>query len=214
MPRRAEREGGLFDALFGGGFATSRAMLPAKVFPDAPRPRKVVAAPKVTGPSYYNYKADPLVRVDFAALARRCRKRSRSSRRPPGSRSAMPRPASTASTCSPRRTSRKAISDYYAANPQFIWVTGQSVNAKAEAGDPPARLGRQLRADRRPTMPSPFRPRPPMAAMRAARMTELVRFEMTLSARVLRYVRDAQSGRIDPNRISGYHDFPAKTFDA
>ena len=45
-------------------------------------------------------------------------------------------------------------------------------------------------------------------------MAELVRFEMTLSARVLRYVRDAQTGRIDPNRISGYHDFPDKTFDA
>jgi murein L,D-transpeptidase YcbB/YkuD len=33
---------------------------------------------------------------------------------------------------------------------------------------------------------------------------------MALSARVLRYVRDAQGGRIDPNRLSGYHDFPAK----
>ena len=47
----------------------------------------------------------------------------------------------------------------------------------------------------------------------AARTAELVRFEMTLSARVLRYVRDAQSGRVDPNRISGYHDFPAKPLD-
>ena len=65
---------------------------------------------------------------------------------------------------------------------------------------------------RRPTMPSIV----PSAAVDggdpAARMAEMVRFEMTLSARVLRYVRDAQTGRIDPNRISGYHDFPEKQF--
>ncbi|HUN12030.1 MAG TPA: L,D-transpeptidase family protein, partial [Rhabdaerophilum sp.] len=48
----------------------------------------------------------------------------------------------------------------------------------------------------------------------AGRLRELVRFEMTLSAKALRYVRDAQGGRIDPNKISGYHDFPAKPFDA
>jgi murein L,D-transpeptidase YcbB/YkuD len=36
---------------------------------------------------------------------------------------------------------------------------------------------------------------------------------MSLSARVLRYVHDAQQGRIEPNRISGYYDFPAKPLD-
>ncbi|TIO28472.1 MAG: hypothetical protein E5X89_33615, partial [Mesorhizobium sp.] len=46
-----------------------------------------------------------------------------------------------------------------------------------------------------------------------ARLQELVRFEMALSARVLRYVHDAQSGRVDPNRITGYYDFPAKPLD-
>ena len=40
-----------------------------------------------------------------------------------------------------------------------------------------------------------------------------VAFEMELSARLLRYVRDARSGRIDPNRISGYHDFKPEAFD-
>ncbi|RUT94957.1 murein L,D-transpeptidase, partial [Mesorhizobium sp. USDA-HM6] len=40
-----------------------------------------------------------------------------------------------------------------------------------------------------------------------------VRFEMALSARVLRYAHDAQSGRVDPNRMTGYYDFPAKPLD-
>ena len=47
----------------------------------------------------------------------------------------------------------------------------------------------------------------------ATRKGELIRFEMALSARVLRYARDAESGRINPNKISGYHDFPEKPFD-
>ncbi|MEO3999873.1 L,D-transpeptidase family protein [Mesorhizobium sp. CAU 1732] len=41
----------------------------------------------------------------------------------------------------------------------------------------------------------------------------LTAFEMELSARLLRYVRDARSGRIDPNRISGYYDFAPKPLD-
>ena len=107
----------------------------------------------------------------------------------------------------------KAISDYYAANPQFIWVTDQNVNAKAQAAI--RLLGS---ADSYGLNPADYSLTVPSAATDggdgAARMTELVRFEMTLSARVLRYVRDAQTGRIEPNRISGYHDFPEKTFDA
>ena len=34
------------------------------------------------------------------------------------------------------------------------------------------------------------------------------RFELALSAAILRYGADAQNGRINPNGISGYHDFP------
>ena len=100
VPARAEREGGLFDMLFGGGVRYK----PRNEFPDAPKPRKVIAAPRVTGPSYYNYKADPLVKVDFAAL-RACPKRRHSTRRPPSRPSAQPRPASKASICSPKRMS-------------------------------------------------------------------------------------------------------------
>ncbi len=45
-----------------------------------------------------------------------------------------------------------------------------------------------------------------------ARMRDLMRFEMTLSARVLRYVHDVEGGRVEPDRLSGYHDFPDKDF--
>lgn len=39
----------------------------------------------------------------------------------------------------------------------------------------------------------------------------LMQFELTLSAKVLAYVQDTNRGRVDPNRLSGYHDFKRKT---
>jgi murein L,D-transpeptidase YcbB/YkuD len=55
---------------------------------------------------------------------------------------------------------------------------------------------------------------PDMAGLdEPARLAALVRFEMKLSARVLRYIRDSWRGRVDPNRLSGYHDFAQKPLD-
>jgi murein L,D-transpeptidase YcbB/YkuD len=36
---------------------------------------------------------------------------------------------------------------------------------------------------------------------------------MEMSARVLRYARDVHNGRVDPNKLSGYHDLPVKEYD-
>src|SRR5690606_12082668 len=38
----------------------------------------------------------------------------------------------------------------------------------------------------------------------------LMQFELALSAKVLMFAQDMIRGRIDPNRISGYHDFKRK----
>lgn len=38
-----------------------------------------------------------------------------------------------------------------------------------------------------------------------------MQFELALSAKVLAYVQDTTRGRVDPNRLSGYHDFKRKT---
>jgi murein L,D-transpeptidase YcbB/YkuD len=43
------------------------------------------------------------------------------------------------------------------------------------------------------------------------RQKELMAFEMKLSLAVANYILDASRGRVDPNRISGYHDFKRKT---
>ena len=206
VPARAEREGNLFDMLFGGGVRYK----PRNEFPDPPKPRKVVTAPRVSGPSYYNYKADPLVKVDFAAL-----------RALPEKATFDPSPAELSIGTAAagldgfdlfaEKDVAKALADYYTP------IRNSSGSPpEAPTPRPSMRSGCWARptamACRQPTMPSPCRPPLPIGDP-AARTAELVRFEMTLSARVLRYVHDAQSGRVDPNRISGYYDFPAKPLD-
>lgn len=46
-----------------------------------------------------------------------------------------------------------------------------------------------------------------------ARQKHLMEFEMRLSAKVLTYILDARRGRVDPNRLSGYHDLPRHKVD-
>ena len=174
------------------------------------RPRQRAAAPKITGPSYYNYKADSLIRTDFSALA---------SVRKTGFEPVLTGVAFREAIAglegfdlAAEQAISKALADYYASNPDFIWVSGLYANGRAQeavrvlgeaeghgldaaeynVGIPPASFSLDRTADR---------------------LRDLIRFEMTLSARVLRYVRDAQNGRIDPNRLSGYHDFPVKALD-
>jgi murein L,D-transpeptidase YcbB/YkuD len=210
---------GLFDALFGGGRVQR---MQREDFPPPPRAErrvpkqkaKPMAAPavaKITGPTYYTYKADSLVRVDFGAL------------------SAVAQPVSFEPSLSgtsfreglagldgfelsAEKDVAKALADYYAANPDYIWVSGATANARAQ--EAVRVLGE---AGTHGLEASDYAVEVPAAGYSlddmAARQRELMRFEMTLSARVLRYVRDAQRGRVDPNRISGYHDFPVKPLD-
>jgi murein L,D-transpeptidase YcbB/YkuD len=204
----------LLETLFGGGLKKTR----ASDFPPPPpvkranQPRQpVAAAPKITGPGYNTYKADRLVRVDFSPLTR----------------VAMPigyQPATAAISFDDavgglddfelfaEKDIAAALTGYYAGNRNFVWVDQAAPNARAaealrvlgEAGsyglDPADYLVAVPPSDASGLDPQ-------------ARQRDLIRFEMTLSARVLRYVRDATMGRIDPNRISGYYDFPAKRLD-
>ncbi len=106
----------------------------------------------------------------------------------------------------------KAIVDYYTANPDFIWVTGNDVNARGR--EVVRVLGEAASHGLSPADYSISIPTGGLTVSDAStRNSDLIRFEMALSARVLRYIHDAEAGRINPNRISGYHDFPAKPID-
>ncbi len=53
----------------------------------------------------------------------------------------------------------------------------------------------------------------PVAAQPVVHTQELMQFELALSAKALMFAQDMVRGRIDPNRISGFHDFKRKNVD-
>ncbi|MER9604440.1 murein L,D-transpeptidase [Mesorhizobium sp. M0243] len=212
---------GLFDMLFGGGVKHA----PKGEFPPPPpkhKPKPKAPASgggggaRISSPSYYTYKADRLVRVDFSALA-------------PTPEPATPQdaafvPSATGAAFRDAVASlgdyellaepdiAKALIAYYSANPDFIWISGTSLNSRAQ--DAVRVLGE---ASSYGLTPADYTVEVPAAGASSAdanaQLKELVRFEMALSARVLRYAHDAQNGRVDPNRMTGYYDFPAKPLD-
>lgn len=202
----------LFDILFGNGSRVQRQ--PRGEYPPPPNagPKKAPAKiAKISAPSYYTYKTDPMVRVDFSKLAAGGQSVSlEPSLAGTSFREAIPSLAD--SDLVAEKDIAKALIDYYSANPDFIWVTGYTANSRAE--DTVRVLSD---AASHGLLPADYAVSVPPAAYAlgntADRLKELMRFEMATSARVLRYVHDAQGGRIDPNRISGYHDFAPKPLD-
>lgn len=196
----------LFDMLFGGGIKKQRGD-----FPPPPEPKKAAPIQTISAPSYYDYKADPLVRADFSAIVAL----SRTATFEPMLAGSTFREAAAGLEGYELRTEKdvaKALADYYAANPDFIWVSGFDPNERAR--DAVRALGD---ADSFGLIAAEYAVLVPPVGFSsdntAERLRDLIRFEMALSAKVLRYVRDAQGGRLDPNRLSGYHDFPAKPVD-
>ncbi|PRX10365.1 UNVERIFIED_ORG: murein L,D-transpeptidase YcbB/YkuD [Martelella mediterranea] len=104
-----------------------------------------------------------------------------------------------------------AIEDYYANGGDLIWVADGDVAPKAQAA-----LDTLADADAWGLDPDDYTVNMPdlaLAADDAAREAELMRFELALSARVLTYMQDAKRGRVDPNRISEFHDLQRNPVD-
>lgn len=209
--------------LFGGPVKSRRAEAFPKT-PPAPKPRRARAAKSSAGvaassaratisaPSYYSYKPDALVTIDFSSLAPLARTVSLEPNLDPGAfREAVA--ALESFELVAEAEIGKAVAAHYAANPAFIWVSGSSANSRANEA-----LRVLAGAGDYGLDPADYVVAAPSAGFALedtrGRWGELIHFEMALSARVLRYVRDASAGRIDPNRMSGYYDFPKKPFDA
>jgi L,D-transpeptidase YcbB len=168
--------------------------------------------PKVTSPQYYTYKAEPLRRIATAKLVDPVVTGSVSTDvsatapvdAPAGARQFLPdvtayAPADIA----------KAVEAFYTGRDGFVWIDGEAPNAAAKAALTVLRQAASVGLDPQDyavTVPSDMFDRNDMPAREKA----LVEFEIQLSAATLTYIADTVRGRIDPNKISGYHDFKRK----
>ena len=133
---------------------------------SAPRSRQVVAAPKVSGPTYYDYKADPLVQRRLRSAARSARKGHvrAVARRPVAHRSGR-RPGRFRPV---RRKGRRQGAVRLLFGQSAIHLGDrQQRQCQGRSGDPPARSGRQLWAVAGRLCRRSFRPLPSTAAMPA-----------------------------------------------
>ncbi|AXS42446.1 murein L,D-transpeptidase [Breoghania sp. L-A4] len=114
----------------------------------------------------------------------------------------------------------KAVKAHYAEEPAFLWVSDDAPNARAKAVMAALASAGDVGLD-----PSDYAVALPGAVLVAsanggvdltaaqARHKASMRFEMELSAKALTYMLDARRGRVDADRLSGYHDLPRKTVD-
>ena len=185
-----------------------------------PQESEVVEITKVSAPKYFTYKADPLVKLDLSKLA------PAEVATPPVAQPAVDdgRVVSEIEPVSPRKELwlriasqfpgleimaekeiARAVTEHYANAGDALWL-GDDLKPNARARAVLAVLADAGRFGLDPEdysidMPLEFSS-PTMAAEEASR------FEVEMTVRALRYAMDAKAGRINPNRISEYYDFP------
>ncbi len=205
----------LMEFLRGGrGSIQSPQMSPSSPRQAAPRARNTAELndplPTVSSPRYYTYKPEPmrLVAVDRFAdpvVTGAVVSAVDVSVEP----ATVQRRYLTEARVMATSDVAKALEGYYGdQNRPLVWVSGSEMNDKAKAAlavladagsvglDP---------ADYVVQVPTGNAGLDPVDRDRA-----LMQFELSLSAKVLAYVQDTVRGRLDPNKISGYHDFKRK----
>lgn len=183
----------------------------ARVKVEAPKAKPV----RISGPRYHTYRADKLVQVDFGKIADPVVTGAI------GDIGLAPLGIDTFSegraaldTLDVRALpeAAEAVVAHYSETPKYIWVAGTSVTDRARA------VVEVLNgADAVGLSADDYRVEVPADSFDLSQSTErqkeLMAFEMRLSLAVANYILDASRGRVDPNRISGYHDFKRKNPD-
>ncbi|MDF1607367.1 L,D-transpeptidase family protein [Hoeflea sp. YIM 152468] len=208
---------GLLDALFKNPAQRNRERLARQRAREEAAAPPVVTKPipRISGPSYRTYKPDALVKVDFSKIADPVVTGSIDGLDLPplGIDPFLEgRPALADLSLKALPEAADAVIEHYSANPDYIWVAGTSVTGHARAV-----IEVLETADRVGLSPADYMVEVPADGFDITRGTErqkeLMVFEMKLSVAVANYMLDATRGRIDPNRISGYHDFKRKSPD-
>ncbi len=176
--------------------------------PNATVKQEAKPLPRVTGPRYYTYKADALKRVAVDKLADPVVTSSISTDVAPAGDAGI---RAAFATVDVRATpdAAKAVETFYGDYKKLVWIDGSGISEKAKTAIAVLADAASVGLD-----PWDYAVQIPPDSFDSAdmnkRYSELATFEVALSSAVATYVQDAVRGRIDPNRISGYHDFKRK----
>ncbi|NKN36599.1 L,D-transpeptidase family protein [Agrobacterium sp. a22-2] len=166
--------------------------------------------PKISGPRYYTYKPEPQRAVVIRQTASVAVDADIATGSIAAGQAGDPRAAMASVKVQATKDVADAVEAYYNDNRPLLWVLDGAVTEKAhkalEAMSRAAEVGLDPQ-DYSVTLPAD----PVEGADPAARLADLMRFELALSAKALTYVQDTVRGRIDPNKLSGYHDLKRKT---
>jgi murein L,D-transpeptidase YcbB/YkuD len=194
--------------------------------PEREAPSRPMPQVHVDNPDFYNYVPDRLKTVSLGkicagqsnAVAQVQKPDNGAETTGAATDDAQPAPSSFAQACADSSSISlrvlpqvgDALNAYYASHPGFLWSEDGKISGKALAAI--AFLGA---SDKYGLDPADYRVTPPdlNAANEQDRAKALLQFDLALSAKVLTYALDATRGRIDPNRLSGYHDLPRKSVD-
>lgn len=103
----------------------------------------------------------------------------------------------------------KVMEAYYKSEDDYLWIRDGKVLDRARSA-----MDILAKADDLGLDPQDYKVEmPDLSGDALQRQHQLVAFEFRLTAAALMYIQDNQRGRIDPNKISGYHDFKRKTVD-
>ncbi|MHC1548654.1 L,D-transpeptidase family protein [Phyllobacterium sp. K27] len=176
---------------------------------SAPAPRAPIKRVTVTAPTNYNYKPEALVQIDLSKVDPQL---TASAQVGTGVAPSMEMDQFGLKIDHLREAHVKAEKDiadaivaYYASGQHPIWTVSYDVTPKAkavvalfakaaESGLDPQDYAVKVPGDDYERSDIP------------ARLKELAAFELSLSARALRYAMDQGDGRVNPNRLSGFHD--------
>lgn len=189
-------------------------------FPDPAKPAK--ALPKVSAPKYFTYKPDALKLIAVSKFAPAMQTASADPVADPSATGSIQTDVADPAAAQNERAFMAdvrvkapaevaaAIEAFYSAHDGLLWVDADGVNEKALVA-----MAYLEGVDVVGLDPAEYKVEDPTASLATAdaagRQRQLMQFEIELSAAVLTYAQDTVRGRIDPNRISEYHDFKRKT---
>ncbi len=182
------------------------------------RPRVVKKKPRVKTARYYNYRAAAVKSVALKALVKQA---SSAGYVGPQLQDADRNGLLFAESISQlqnfapkaRKDITKAVINHYKDNPGFIWVKDNKPSEVAislmrvlESADEYGLDNQDYQIDASDVGTT--------EDVTGSKLSDAIRFELTLSLRAVRYALDAKNGRVNPNKLSGYHDFPGKKLKA